>query len=160
MLAIEVAVGIHHLRLDPDAEVHAELMDAIDDRLETVGKFFFINVPVAESGVIVLALAEPSVVDDKALDAEGSGLFSKRKLAGFADPELGGLPRVIEDGTEFGMRGAGQDHALLETMKDAGGFAHAAIGEAPVKWRSAERLAGGESVAEVEGIVTTGDTNL
>src|SRR6201996_4829466 len=119
MLAVEIAVGVDHLRLDPDAEVHAELVDAIDDRFEAVGELLFVDVPVAESGVIVLALAEPAVVDDEALDAELRSLFGERDLTGFADVELGGFPRVVEDRAEFGMRRAGEDDALLEAVEDA-----------------------------------------
>lgn len=31
-------MGVHHLRLDPDAEAHAQLMDHIDERFQPVGK--------------------------------------------------------------------------------------------------------------------------
>ena len=37
MGAVEVAVGVDHLRLDPDPELHAERPDALDQRRQTVG---------------------------------------------------------------------------------------------------------------------------
>ena len=40
MLAIEVGIGIDHFRFDPEAEVHAEGVDLVDERLEAVGEIF------------------------------------------------------------------------------------------------------------------------
>ena len=60
--------------------------------LRPLGNFCLVDVPVAEAGVIVFALAEPAIVDDEAFDAELRGLFGERDLAGFADVELGRFP--------------------------------------------------------------------
>ena len=78
MLAIEIGVGIDHLRLDPQAEIHAECMHFVDERLEAVGELLLVDIPVAEAGVVVFALAEPAVVHDKAVHAERGGFFRQR----------------------------------------------------------------------------------
>ena len=103
MLAIEIAVRVDHLRLDPDAEVHAEGMHLVDEGLEAVGEFLRIDIPVAESGVVVFALAEPAVVHDEALGADGGGLLCEGDLAGLIDVHLGGFPGVVEDGADLGV---------------------------------------------------------
>ena len=83
MLAIQIGIGIDHLRLDPQAEVHAQRVNLVDQRLQPVRKLLLVHVPVAEAGVIVFALPEPAVVHHEAIDAERRGLFRQRDLAGF-----------------------------------------------------------------------------
>ena len=73
MRAIEVAIGVHHLGLDPKAEVHAEPVDVFDQRLEALREFLRIDEPVAQAGAIVVALAEPAVIHHEQLDSEFGG---------------------------------------------------------------------------------------
>ena len=47
MRAVEVAVGIDHLRLEPQSEFHAQAADMVRKRLETIGIDLFRDVPVA-----------------------------------------------------------------------------------------------------------------
>ena len=67
MLPIQIAVGVHHLRLDPQAEVHSERMDSLDERLQAAGKFPGVDDPVAESRMVIVPRAEPAIVHDEAL---------------------------------------------------------------------------------------------
>ena len=70
MLAVEIGVGVDHLRLNPQAKVHAQRVNFVDERLEAVGKLLLIHIPVAQAGVVVFALAKPAVVHHKPVDAE------------------------------------------------------------------------------------------
>ena len=67
--AVQVAVGVDHLRLDPDAELHAERLHVVDQRRQPVGMRVGRHHPVTEPGAIVAARAEPAVVEHEALDA-------------------------------------------------------------------------------------------
>ncbi len=114
MLAIEIAVGVDHLRLDPDAEVHAEGMHLVDEGLEAVGKFLRVDIPVAESSVVVFALTEPAVVHDEALGADGGGHLSEGHLSRLIDVHLGCFPGVVKDRADLGVRPCG---AILASSK-------------------------------------------
>ena len=70
MGAVEVAVGVDHLGLDPDAELHAEPPHVLDERRQTVGIDLGRHPPVAEPRRVVAPGTEPSVVEHEAFDAE------------------------------------------------------------------------------------------
>jgi hypothetical protein len=72
MLAIEIGVGVHHLRLNPQAKIHPQRMNLVDQRLQAVRKLLRVHIPVAQAGVVVLALAKPAVVHHKAVDAQAA----------------------------------------------------------------------------------------
>ena len=48
MGAKEFAVGVHHFRLNPKTELHAQRCDVINQRIQTVGIFTPINLPIAQ----------------------------------------------------------------------------------------------------------------
>ena len=119
MFAIEIGIGIHHFGLDPEAEIHFQRVDFVDQRLEAVGEFFFVDVPIAESGVIVFALAEPAVVHDEAIDAETRRFFGEGDLAGYIDVHFGGFPGVVDHGAWLGIGRLRKNVLQLEFMQDA-----------------------------------------
>ena len=51
--AVEVAVGVDHLRFDPDAELHAETGDVIDQRAEAQRVGVGGDDPIAQSRRVV-----------------------------------------------------------------------------------------------------------
>lgn len=155
--AVEAAVGVDHFGLDPEAEVHAELVDVIDEGFEAAGEFFGVDGPVAEAGAVIVAGAEPAVIHDETLDAEFGGYGGKGFLAFLGDVEGGGFPGVVEDGAEAFV---GEDFVAGEAVEEAGGFAEAVGGEAGVEGRGFEGFAGFEGPGEVEGVVASGDADL
>ena len=91
---VHVAVGVHHLRLDPDAELHAQPGDVVDQRCEPRGIHVGRHPPVAEPRAIVPARPEPAVVEHEPFDPD-----RRRGGRELAQPvevviEVGGLPRV------------------------------------------------------------------
>ena len=66
----EVAARAHHLGLDPQPEEHAERLDPPGDAGDPVRQLAQVDGPVAERGRVVVALAEPAVVEHEQLDAE------------------------------------------------------------------------------------------
>jgi hypothetical protein len=66
MRAVKVAVGVHHLGLEPQAEGHAQLVDMGDQRMQPLGPFAPVHRPVAQAGRVVVAPPEPAVVQHEA----------------------------------------------------------------------------------------------
>jgi len=152
MLAIEIGIGIHHFGLDPEAEIHFQLVDFVDQRFQTVGEFFFVDVPIAEAGVIGFALAEPAVVHDEAIDAETRRFFGECDLAGNIDVHFCGFPGVVDHGARFGIGRLGKNVLELVFMQDARGAAETVIGVAAVENRRFEFFTGLEFVGEIEWV--------
>ena len=92
VLAVQIAVRVDHLRFYPEAEVHAEGMDLVDEWLEAVRELLRVHVPVAEACMVVVSLAKPAVVHDESLDADTGCLLGERLLSGLIDAEGGRLP--------------------------------------------------------------------
>jgi hypothetical protein len=66
----EQAARADHLGLDPQAEAHAERLDPVGHAGDPVRQLAQVDGPVAERGRVVVALAEPAVVEDEQLDAQ------------------------------------------------------------------------------------------
>ena len=98
---VEVRILVDHLRFDPDSEVEAGFVDPPDHRRQTVGEFVRIDAPVAQSGPVVFAPFEPSVVDHEQLYADLFRNFCKVELLVLLDVERGGVPAVIEHGPDL-----------------------------------------------------------
>ena len=113
--------------------------------LSPCGNFCWIDVPVAQAGVIVFALAEPAVVHHKAVNAERRGLLRERHLAGFIHAKFGGFPRVVEHRPRFRRlllaRPVRQHVIDLEAMQQARSAAQAMVRIASIEDRRFERLA-------------------
>src|SRR5215212_5174721 len=69
----QLAIGIDHLGLDPEAEFHAEAPDMRDEWPEPFGILVGVGPPVAEPGPVVVAALKPAVVENEALDPDGGG---------------------------------------------------------------------------------------
>ena len=92
--ARHVRVGVDHLRLDPEPELHPQLADPVDERVQPVGPRVRRDDPVTEPRVVVAAGAEPAVVEHVALDPHARGPLGEleQRLEGVV--EVHGLPHV------------------------------------------------------------------
>ena len=96
VLPIELAVLADHLRLNPDAEGHAQRLNPGHQGLQPAGQLFLVDNPVAQAAVVVIPLAKPAVIHDKKFDAQGGGGFGEvHQLVG-VKIEVGGFPVVDE----------------------------------------------------------------
>ena len=97
MPACQVAVGIDHLGLDPQPELHAEVTDMVDQRMQALRPYVFVDEPIAETGRVVAPAREPAVVEHESFDADvGGGIRESRQLLEGV-VEVHGLPRVEGD---------------------------------------------------------------
>ena len=65
MLSIQIAVLGYHLRLNPYPELHAKRLNSFHKLGQTALYLVLIYYPVSKSGIIRVALSEPSVVKHK-----------------------------------------------------------------------------------------------
>ncbi len=101
----EVGVGVDHLRLEPQTELHAQLAHVVDERVEAVRPHLRRDDPVAEPGSIVAPRAEPAVVEHEPLDPELGGPVGEVDELRFVVVEVHRLPDVERD------RPVGRDRA-------------------------------------------------
>ena len=98
---VQIAVGRNHLRLKPQAEFHAALVDAVGNFFKAVGQFVFVEHPVTEGRTVVIALAKPAVIENEKLHA----LFCRRVCKGKeflrTKVKIGGFPVVDDDGAFY-----------------------------------------------------------
>ena len=130
MLAVEIGIGIDHLRLNPKAKVHPQRVNLVDQRLESIRKFSLVHIPVAESRVVGVALAEPAVIHDEAVDAERLCLLSERLLPGFSDVHLGCFPGVVNHRPRARIGAFGENVGYGEVIQQTRSPAIAMLGVA------------------------------
>ena len=113
MVAEHLGIRIHHLRLEPQAELHALAMHVIGKRLEALRAFrphLLGDLPVAKAGGVVTTGAEPAVVHHETLHAAVGGLVGERDQRVIVLVEVHGLPGVEDHRTRLdghlGMAGA------------------------------------------------------
>ena len=62
------ALGVYHLRLDPDTEFHAGIFSGLHQMRNAVRQLIVCNLPIAQSGLIVLTrvfISEPTIVQQE-----------------------------------------------------------------------------------------------
>ena len=91
----------------------------VGERAEAVGVLALVDVPVAERARVVVAAAEPAVVEDEALDADRRGGVGEPLQLGDVVVEVDRLPRV--------------EQHLARRARVAGARAHVARGTAATR---------------------------
>ena len=100
MLCKQLRRRIDHFRLDPDAEHHTEGFYFTDQLVDTVREFFFVDIPVAETVVDAVPLAEPAVIHNEQLCSKLLCFFRQLFLLFTRYPELRCLPGIVEHRTK------------------------------------------------------------
>jgi len=77
-------------------------MNPVDERLQAVRKLLLVHIPVAQAGMVVLALAKPAVVHHKSVNCPALRPSPPAHLSGLVDIEFGCLPRVVDHGLGLG----------------------------------------------------------
>ena len=160
MGAVEVGVFVHHLRLHPDAELHAQVLDALGQGGQAAGKLLLIDVPVAQSAEVVVPLPEPAVVHHHHLHAHLAGGLGNGVNLVRVKVEEGGLPVVDEDGPALVLPGAPAQVEADGPVEHAAHVPQAPGGEDHGRLRGSKGLTGLEQPGEVEGVDAQGHAGL
>ncbi len=142
MRAGEVAVGIGHLGLDPEAEGHPLGVDVVDQGGEAVGPFAGVDGPVAQGGRVVVAPPEPAVVEDEALRAKPRGAGGDVHQRGGVVVEIDRLPAIVVHGARAGGVGPRHDPVADVALERGGAAVEAGAGIGRVERRGLEPGAG------------------
>ncbi len=100
MLLEELALGVGHLGLNPDAELDTVYCSLFDQSVDAVGQFLLVYRPVAKPLMIIVArvfVAEPAVVHDEELAADVGPVLHHFFHLVLGDVHIHALPRVEED---------------------------------------------------------------
>ena len=132
---IQIAVGRHHFRLHPKAELEAHGVDLFGKAVDAGGQLLFVDRPIAERALIVVAFAEPAVVEHKQLRADVLGGLRDAENLLFVKVEIGRFPVVDEDRTVLVLPIAAHDvffdervHVLAHAVESPVGEGHDAFG--------------------------------
>lgn len=126
VLFVELAFPRDHFRLEPEAEFEAERVDLLHQGAEAALEFGFVDEPVAEAGVVVVAFAEPAVVEHEHFDAESCGVSGDGEQFLFVEIEIGGFP-VVDENRALAVLPVAPDQVIVEEIVEgAAHFADAA----------------------------------
>jgi hypothetical protein len=141
MGAGEVGVEVHHLRLDPEPDLHAELADDVEQRMESVGPHLLVDVPVPETGGVVAATTEPAIVEHESLDPDRRRGLGEAPQAIEVVIEVDGLPRVEHDRSRLPRMTRAGPHVAMDAGRRA---VEPFVGPREQDPRCGVRLAGAE----------------
>ena len=94
VLADQVGVGVDHLRLDPQPELHAQGPHPVGQRPQPLGPHLRVDVPVPQPRAVVTAPEEPAVVEDEPLHADPGGPLDQGREPVQVVVEVDRLPAV------------------------------------------------------------------
>ena len=149
---VEVGIRVDGLRLEPEAEPHPQALHLVPQALEAVGQFFHIHIIVAQTGPVIIALAEPAVVQDKELAAQLLCPHRQIHQAAVGKVEHQALP-VVEEHRPFPLPPVfGDDMVHDKGMHPPGQLTEAAVRVAEHRLGGLEAFAGLQLLTEFGGI--------
>ena len=160
MILVELALDADHLRLDPEAEHHAEAVDLLAEAGEAGGELLGVDRPVTEGGVVVIAEAEPAVIEDEELNPELGALPRQSEELLLGELEVGRLPVVDEDRALAELPRAAHDVVVDEVVEVGARPVHAGGGVGEDGLRALEAVLGRELPAEGRRVDARDDTCL
>ena len=148
---VEVAVLVDALRLHPEAEAHAQLVDLGAEALEAVGQLLPVHSVVPETPLVVVPALEPAVVQDEQLSARLLRPLGQGEELPLPKGKKTGFPIVAEHRPFLSLPVA-PDHVAVDEVVEVGRQAVEApvrIGHDPL--RCLEGCAGGQGVPKAPG---------
>ena len=100
----QLALGVDHLRFDPDAELQSLRVGVGGDVVDAFGEFRGVHLPVAQSGVGVVArvfVAEPAVVEDEHFQSHRGRVVDHLFQDLGVELEVGAFPAVEQRGDDL-----------------------------------------------------------
>ena len=119
MRAEEIGVGVDHLRLEPQPELHAQRAHAINEWSQPLRPHGRIHPPVTEPGSIIATQVEPAVVEHKPLHTDPRRALCQRCQAREVVIEVDGLPHVERHWTRTCRVLGTRTHMRVEALTHA-----------------------------------------
>ena len=95
--AVQIGIGIHHLRLQPQPELHAPLAYVARELVQAAGPDGFVDPPVTQAGLVAAATEEPAVVQDVPFRSDAGRPVGERGEPAGVVVEVDGFPHVEVD---------------------------------------------------------------
>ena len=95
--AVQIGIGIHHLRLQPQPELHAPLAYVPRELVQAARPDGFVDPPVTQAGLVAAAPEEPAVVQDVPFRSDAGRPVGERGEPARVVVEVDGLPHVEVD---------------------------------------------------------------
>ena len=92
--SVEIAVGVYHFRLKPEAELKSHIVDLVRKAFYALRKLVRIYKPVTEPGRIIVSCAKPPVVKNEQLYTGLSALLCYLKDRLLCKAHFGGFPVI------------------------------------------------------------------
>ena len=154
---VKVGVLVDHLRLEPEAELHAQVVDPPGQTGDAAGEAVPVGSPVPQAREVVAPGAEPAVVQDEELHAVLVGRLGDGHQLILGEVEVGGFPVVDENGPGFVPPLAPGQTAAVELVESTAHGVHPLVGVDHHRLGGLEGLPGGQLPVEAEGINAQGD---
>ena len=152
MRLVKLGIGGDHLRLEPDAELHAESVHLVDQRLESALQLLLIYEPVAQRAVVRIPVPEPAVVHDQHLYAQLRGFLGDLYQIFGGEVEVCSLPVVDEDRAALVLVFAADKVVSVEVVEGAAHLTKTAVGIDHDGFGGGELLARLQRPLEVGGV--------
>ena len=94
---VQVRVRVHHLRLDPQPERHAQAAYMVGEPVQPAGPDRLVGLPVAQACPVAAAAGEPAVVQDVPFHADAGRGVGQGRQRGEVVPEVDRFPDVEAD---------------------------------------------------------------
>ena len=151
---VQIAVGADRLRLHPQAQLQAHLVQPAAQAGQAVGQFGLVLYPVAQAGRSVVAALEPAVVQHEQVDVGLSGGGGQVQQLRLVKVEVAGLPAVQQHraGRVHVLPAGRQQPGADGVVEAAAHLPQAVLGVDHGHLRGGEALAGREGPVEVVGV--------
>ncbi len=149
---VQVRIRVHGLRLKPEAEFQSPVVDLPGKAGDALGQLLGVHIVIAQARPVVIALAEPAVVQNEELAAQLLGPVRQVQQTVLGEVEHAALPAVIEHGPGAVGPVWGYDVVHNEGVHIFGQSAEAMVRYRQHPFRSLKMLSGCQRAQEVGGV--------
>ena len=96
--AVQIGVHVHSLRLKPKTEVQTHRIYLLCQTFQAVGQLLGVHIVVAKARLVIIALAEPTVIQHEELAAKSLGILCQSNKPVVVKVEHAALPAVKQHG--------------------------------------------------------------
>ena len=142
MQTVQIRIHIHRFRFEPQTEFHAHGPDSVCQTFQPVGELLPVHGVVAQTCLVIVAVAEPAVIQDEQLAAQVTGGFGQSQQRVLIEFEHAAFPVIVKYRPGAILPGGGDDVAIYKPMHPVGKLTETVLGETHDGFRGFESFAG------------------